>query len=594
MKRFLALAVALSLGDLTLPAAEDDAAPDLDLIPADSFAFATLRLGEVSASPAFKMLEGAMKGLHADFPPILERLEKATGIAASSVERLTIAARRTSHGPVVILRTSKPYGREAIVKKLGKAREAKIAGKDVIVATDNPGLEVVPAAFWLVNDRTIVVAEEESFAENVGALSAWGKGHPLAEARLAAAGKHALVLAGRPELFARVLDAEEGGRHLPEKAKGGDPKAEKKEPRPEKEKEGARERRAFLEHKKDAEKRPFKLRTLDEALSDPHGMLQDMEVFPLIPLARCRSCYLTLDLGKDGLALRGLGRFASADEAGDARTVLAMSLLVARELVPIYLRREMGADPAEPRVAAFLKAFRATTRAVKLEVDGGKLTVAADASLDVAPLVKLLAAEAPKRKDANNIKQIAIAFHNYESSFGHLPQRALCGPGDKPLLSWRVAILPFIEQEALYRQFKLDEPWDSDHNKKLIGKMPEVYKAPARAAAGPGETFYQVFAGPKTLFPTPAEKVRFTHILDGTSNTFLLAEAGKSVPWTKPEDIEITDKMLPKLGGQFETFLHIAMCDGSVRRVSRKAPEKSLRIYIDPKDGLVLPDDIGP
>ena len=85
-------------------------------------------------------------------------------------------------------------------------------------------------------------------------------------------------------------------------------------------------------------------------------------------------------------------------------------------------------------------------------------------------------------------------MHNYESAYGKLPPAAIVDRKGKKLLSWRVMILPYIEQDNLYRQFKLDEPWDSEHNKKLIPLMPKVYADP-RGPAEPGKTYYKVFVG---------------------------------------------------------------------------------------------------
>src|SRR5205085_607175 len=100
----------------------------------------------------------------------------------------------------------------------------------------------------------------------------------------------------------------------------------------------------------------------------------------------------------------------------------------------------------------------------------------------------------------NNLKQIGLAFHNYADQKDGFPAAAITGPGGKPLLSWRVAILPYIEQQALYQKFKLDEPWDSPHNKELIKYMPTVYACPSRNRdAEPGMTAYRVFAGKDTL-----------------------------------------------------------------------------------------------
>src|SRR5438105_245151 len=98
---------------------------------------------------------------------------------------------------------------------------------------------------------------------------------------------------------------------------------------------------------------------------------------------------------------------------------------------------------------------------------------------------------------ANNLKQIALAWHNYESANGRLPSNEMDNKG-KALLSWRVQILPYIEELDLYKQFELDEPWDSDNNKKLIDKMPKLY-APIRVKADAGMTFYQSFSGKRAL-----------------------------------------------------------------------------------------------
>src|SRR5438477_510375 len=127
-------------------------------------------------------------------------------------------------------------------------------------------------------------------------------------------------------------------------------------------------------------------------------------------------------------------------------------------------------------------------------------------------------------------------MHNYHDTYRHFPPQALTDKNGKPLLSWRVAILPFIEQDNLYRQFKLNEPWDSEHNKKLLETMPKVYASVNANTKEKFETFYQVFVGKGTVFE-PGEKISFPQIPDGTSNTLMAVEAGDSVPWTKPEDL---------------------------------------------------------
>src|SRR5204863_9210261 len=129
----------------------------------------------------------------------------------------------------------------------------------------------------------------------------------------------------------------------------------------------------------------------------------------------------------------------------------------------------------------------------------------------VLPGIQQAREAANRAKDANNLKQIALAFHIYHDRHGHFPPAAIRSKDGKPLLGWRVAILPYLEQDALYKQFNLDEAWDSEANKKLIEKLPKVY-APVRGEAQAGGTFYQVFTGEKTLYPPKAKGPRITAI----------------------------------------------------------------------------------
>ncbi len=87
---------------------------------------------------------------------------------------------------------------------------------------------------------------------------------------------------------------------------------------------------------------------------------------------------------------------------------------------------------------------------------------------------------------------------NYESANHALPPAAVLGQDGMPLLSWRVLMLPYIEQQELYQRFKLDEPWDSEHNRKLIERMPRIYAPYAKCDAPPHTTFFQVIRGPGT------------------------------------------------------------------------------------------------
>jgi uncharacterized protein (TIGR03067 family) len=188
----------------------------------------------------------------------------------------------------------------------------------------------------------------------------------------------------------------------------------------------------------------------------------------------------------------------------------------------------------------------------------------------------------------NNLKQIALAMHNYLDVHKSFPAHAIYSKdGKTPLLSWRVAILPFIEQEALYQQFKLDEPWDSPHNIKLLDKMPKVY-APTVKLKGVDEnaTFCQVVVGLNTCFTGP-KGIKIQQITDGTSNTIMVVEAAEAVPWTKPADVLMprSTKRAPRLGAMFGNVWVAAFCDGSVRILPRNQPPATLRALITPNAG---------
>jgi hypothetical protein len=191
------------------------------------------------------------------------------------------------------------------------------------------------------------------------------------------------------------------------------------------------------------------------------------------------------------------------------------------------------------------------------------------------------------QKAQNTLKQFGLAFHNYHSAYNYFPWNIEDKNG-KALLSWRVAILPFIEEDKLYREFKLDQAWDSDHNKKLIAKMPKMY-APIRVKAKEGETFYQTFSGEKALFGGKVKNPKLFAIPDGTANTGLVFEAGEPVIWTKPADMPFDEKKaVAKLGGLFDGMCNVVLCDGSVKTLKKGADEKELKNFIMPADGNVV------
>jgi hypothetical protein len=215
-----------------------------------------------------------------------------------------------------------------------------------------------------------------------------------------------------------------------------------------------------------------------------------------------------------------------------------------------------------------------------LKVDAGLVGPA------VAEMVVKVTGASRRTQAANNLKQIALAMHNFYSVYNRLPAAAVYDNRGKPLLSWRVQLLPFLEANDLYKEFHFDEPWDSDHNKKLLDRMPRVYAVP-NSKGKSHLTPYQVFHGKGAIFEGK-NGITFAQIPDGTSNTILVVETKPEVPWTKPEDIPFdVDKPLPKLGGIQPDGFQAAFADGSVHFLKKTVKEKTLKILIGRNDGQV-------
>ena len=202
------------------------------------------------------------------------------------------------------------------------------------------------------------------------------------------------------------------------------------------------------------------------------------------------------------------------------------------------------------------------------------------------PAVQAAREAARRMQSSNNLKQLMLSLHNYHDTFKQFPSRASKGGNGKPLLSWRVAVLPFIEEGALYQQFHLDEPWDSEHNMKLLDKMPATFRHPS--FAGPqGQTVYLAPYYESTVWSQ--DKPGIAQITDGTSNTIALFEVddGHAVPWTKPEDLDLHE--LDIIDCFRPTGSNVGFFDGSIQFLARDIEPDLLKALITSAGGEVTP-----
>lgn len=314
---------------------------------------------------------------------------------------------------------------------------------------------------------------------------------------------------------------------------------------------------------------------------------------PFQPLFKAQTVTATLDLGKT-LDLDVRVKATTAGHAVDCEKSLGVLLTLIQEELDEGLKL-FEKEPGLKDLVTLMKAAGTATRGAKFTTLGteSRLTVSLPTDLPF-PTAYLAAKQKVQEATAiqiaaNNLKQIGLALHNYEAAHGQFPPAAVCDKTARPLLSWRVLILPYIDQVDLYKQFKLDEPWDSDHNKKLIAQMPKVYGIPGNTQPGDTNTHFRVFVGNGAAFEWLMGN-KITQFTDGTSNTLMVVTAADAVPWTKPDELIFDpEKDMTKLLGQVVNGkAQVLWCDGSVRAFAKLPDRKTLNAMITRNGGEVF------
>jgi len=185
----------------------------------------------------------------------------------------------------------------------------------------------------------------------------------------------------------------------------------------------------------------------------------------------------------------------------------------------------------------------------------------------------------------NNMKQIGLAMHNYAAAKGSFPPAYTTDEDGNPMHSWRVLILPYLEEGALYDMIDLEQPWDSPNNLALANMMPAVYRCPSSTGPkGSPETSYAMIVGPGTISDGPTA-TKLSDIQDGTPNTIMVVEAaGAGIHWMEPRDLDaqsisyvVNDGTGEGLQSGHSGVVNAVFCDGSARSLSDSMDPEGIR-----------------
>jgi len=162
-----------------------------------------------------------------------------------------------------------------------------------------------------------------------------------------------------------------------------------------------------------------------------------------------------------------------------------------------------------------------------------------------------------------SMKQLYTALHCYHDEYQSFPPAFTVDAEGKPLHSWRVLVLPYLEAENLYRQIRMDEPWDSEYNRQFHDQMPNVFHC-LEAPLKKGDTNYMALTGPETYFPGSECRSLDDSALD-RKTTVLLVETATSTCWMAPIDGSV--ETMPRVFCYHSGGGHIAMADGKIEYV---------------------------
>ena len=311
---------------------------------------------------------------------------------------------------------------------------------------------------------------------------------------------------------------------------------------------------------------------------------------PFLPLFHCEIAWLNAKLSDNSISVESRFRAENPRKANEVERSLGMlRLLMINNIKEMRNEFQKDKELAQSGVVAVLESLLPRLSATTIRIEGREVVLNGSfpTSINLQALAPLLLPNdnshaRMEMRDSPlvfNLKQICLSMHTFSDYTGSLPTAATYNKRGKKLLSWRVQVLPYINEKKLYEKFHHDEPWDSEHNLKVMKEnpMPGVYTLTGKAKPGETETHIQAIVGKETAI-NPIVGQKLEEIQDGSSNTIVMGVAAKAVPWTKPADIEVDGK--PNIKGllRFENGVtQFGFGDGSVRSVKESVDPAALK-----------------